>query len=181
MDKKHVDTPSNAEIAQLKDWAKKAGKEIQEVSEAMAPLQARLSAARERLDLVHRLLRLAAREEGTPDSDPSRSVAVEDATKPGTIKAHFYSVEVANLEDCIERVLDEAGKPIHIREIRQSLIDRGIPLPGRGDEANIIVRLSRAPDRFVRTGRGTYGLSSWGLEEVTPTRKKRLIRRRVKQ
>ena len=52
---------------------------------------------------------------------------------------------------------------MHISDIRSSPLEKGIPIPGRGDEANVIVRLRRLEDRFTRTARGTYGLAEWKL------------------
>jgi hypothetical protein len=78
----------------------------------------------------------------------------------------------------VEAILAEKGEPMHIGALRDVLIERGIPLPGRGDEANIIVRLRRDDTRFTRTGRGTYGLTAWGLPAVAPTRRKKVRRRR---
>jgi hypothetical protein len=84
------------------------------------------------------------------------------------------------IEDRIEQVLRSSGAPMHIRDIRASLISMGAPLPGKGDEANIILRLRRDSGRFVRTGRGTYGLVTWQVTEYSPQpRKKRVVRRRA--
>ena len=68
-----------------------------------------------------------------------------------------------DLEATVEGILRSAGRPIHISDIRSSLLEKGIPIPGRGDEANVIVRLRRLEDRFTRTARGTYGLAEWKL------------------
>jgi hypothetical protein len=74
------------------------------------------------------------------------------------------------LDEC-ERILREAGGPVHIKDLHSALLQQGIPLPGKGTEANVIVRLRRAKERFVRTGRGTYGLPEFGLPEVEPVRR----------
>src|SRR5207253_1144130 len=70
-----------------------------------------------------------------------------------------------------ERILRDAGRPLHIKELLPLLREKGISLPGRGTEANVIVRLTRSNGRFVRTGRGTYGLPEFGLPEVKPTKR----------
>ena len=158
---------------QLQAWVEATELEIQEITAALTPLQQRLQAARERLDLIQRLMRLedpSASDVSSPGStsekDPPPIVAVR--TRPGR-----------DVEDDLEAILLKAGQPMHIRDLRQALIDRGVPLPGRGDEANIILRLSRAKDRFVRTGRGNYGLSKWGIESVPPVQRiKRVYRKR---
>ena len=113
----------------------------------------------EQLELVRRLVRL----DGEGSTGP-----VELA---GTHKAPDWSLR-ADLERHVEDILDRAGKPMHIGAIREQLLSRAVPIPGRGDEANIIVRLSRANETFVRTARGTYGLVAWGLTPM-PKRARR--------
>jgi hypothetical protein len=158
---------------QLQSWADATELEIHEITAALNPLQQRLQAVRERLDLIQRLIRLenpcsseASAQGNTSGQVAPPSVAVR--SQPGT-----------DVEDHLETILRESGNPMHIRDLRQALIERGIPLPGKGDEANIILRLGRAKDRFVRTGRGQYGLSKWGIESVPPVqRTKRVYRKR---
>jgi hypothetical protein len=145
----------------LAAWEKDAEAEIAGLSSQILPLQARLEAARERLDLIRRLARL-----GNGNSHKT-SEAHGPKAAPGE-----------EVEDHIQQLLHSAGIPMHIGEIRQKLIERGVPLPGRGDEANIILRLRRDPVRFLRTGRGMYGLVSWNLPEVPPTATRRKLRRR---
>jgi len=147
-------------------WAEAIEKEIGEIAAEMMPLQQRLDAARERLDLVRRLIHLTGR--GTP-----RSKAAAETGSPSIQQA-----ALPDIEDRIEEVLRARGEPTHIREIRASLIERGVPLPGRGNEANIILRLRRASDRFVRTERGVYGLTSWDFPEYSPPSRKKKVRRR---
>jgi hypothetical protein len=144
----------------LATWEKDAEEEIASLTSSMIPLQAQLEAARERLDLIRRLARLS---NGSSRKEPSNGQSV---MVPGN-----------DVEDHIEQLLHAAGEPMHIGVIRERLIEQGVPLPGRGDEANIILRLRRDSARFVRTGRGTYGLASWNLVEVPPTAKKRRLRR----
>jgi hypothetical protein len=79
----------------------------------------------------------------------------------------------AELEAAVEQILREAGEPLHISSIRQILLDRRVPIPGRGDDANIIVRLRRLNQQFMRTARGTYGLTEWGLPALSGKAHKR--------
>jgi hypothetical protein len=80
----------------------------------------------------------------------------------------------SDLEDAVEEILHAAGAPLHISDIRERLMEQGVPIPGRGDDANIIVRLRRFEGRFTRTARGTYGLSEWGIPALkSKTRKQR--------
>ena len=145
----------------LQAWAKDIEQEIAEITSSIIPLQQRLDAAHEKLDLERRLIHLTTPGSSITDSPPHQAPNI-----PG-------------IEDHIENILLSQGKPMHIREIRTSLIQMGIPLPGRGDEANIILRLRRASNRFVRTERGTYALTQWNLPKYSPVpRKKKISKRR---
>jgi hypothetical protein len=148
-------------------WKRTAEDEIAELETRIDPLRLQLESARERLDLVRRLIHLH-------DTPPSDEAASADVAPPSpTARA----LAPSNLEEGVAAVLKEAGEPMHIREIREALVQRGVPLPGRGDEANIIVRLRRSPDDFTRTGRGTYALASWGLPEMQPSPRKKVVKR----
>jgi len=72
-------------------------------------------------------------------------------------------------------VLEERGKPVHISELRAELARRGIPVPGKGTDANVIVHLARSA-QVCRVGRGLYALRAWGVPEV-PSRRRRAARR----
>jgi len=143
-------------VETLQAWAETIELEIKEITSEILSLQQRLDAAHEKLDLVRRLIHL------------STSNAVSPSGNVATTPTPFQTVTLPGIEDHIEKVLRSRGKPVHISEIRASLIQMGVPLPGRGDEANIILRLRRANDRFIRTGRGTYGLTEWNMPEYSP-------------
>jgi hypothetical protein len=127
--------------------------ELEEAQRVLAMAQKRFEDARERVRLLDRLIAV----ELAPGSQP------EVAADPDAL-----------LDTC-EEVIREAGKPLHIRDLLDALIRRGVPLPGRGVEANLIVRLQRSNGRFVRVGRGTYAPAHLGLEESRPTRKRRVV------
>ena len=150
----------------LAEWASAIEKEIAEISSSMSPLQLRLEAAKEKLDLIHRLMHL--------NTGPSQATP-RPSQRSGLSQRHAGPPEI---EDRIEELLREASKPLHISLIRDSLVQKGIPLPGRGDEANLILRIRRASGRFVRTGRGMYGLAEWHLPEYSPPQKRKRVRRK---
>ena len=157
------------QLERLAKWAADVESEIQHIKAQMAPLQVRFEAAKEKLDLIHRLNRLE--EKGQIGTQPS---GAQDKREP----LPELVIALGDVENQMEKLLMESGEPMHIKKIRQGLIDRGVPLPGRGDEANIIVRLRRSDKHFTRTGRGTYALAKWGIPEAKPTRtKKRSVRR----
>jgi hypothetical protein len=152
----------SAPLEDLEAWARAVEAEVEQLRQEMLPIEERLAAAREKLDLIRRLIGLAA---NSPTIGPGRQQRAHDLLASG-------------VEDHIEAVLSEKGAPMHISALRDALIARGAPLPGRGDEANIIVRLRRDEGRFTRTGRGMYGLAAWGLDAVAPTRRVKAPRRR---
>ncbi len=164
-----TDSSREAPLEDLAAWARATEREIDEIREQMLPLEERMAAASERLDLIRRLMGLADSAKRQPTSAPRsspRGEPVRGKVLPG-----------ASVEDHAEAILTEKGEPMHIGALRDMLIERGVPLPGRGDEANIIVRLRRDEARFTRTGRGTYGLTAWGLPAVAPTRRRKVRRR----
>jgi hypothetical protein len=159
--------PSSFESPEsLQAWSEKIEREIADITSQILPLQKRLDAAREKLDLVRRIRHL---------------MVPGVASVAGNVKAISTPLPTNTLpciEDRIEEILRSSGKPMHIQDIRASLIQMGVPLPGRGDEANIILRLRRATDRFVRTERGTYALITWNIPEYSPAPRKKKIRKR---
>jgi hypothetical protein len=141
------------DIRRLRDLA---AVELENAQRDLSGAQRRLEDARERLRLLDRLL------------------AVELPAESGT-EATLSTADA--LLDACEAIIAEAGKPLHIRDLLNALIKRGIPLPGRGLEANLIVRLQRSNGRFVRVGRGTYAPANLGLPEKPPTRQRRVATR----
>ncbi len=160
--------PTSFESAEtLQAWTEAIEREIAEITSKIFPLQQRLDAAHEKLDLVQRLIHLSV-----PNANSFTRV-----TDIGSTSLH--TTTPPGIEDHIEEILRTSGKPMHISELRTTLIQTGVPLPGRGDEANIILRLRRASDRFIRTERGTYALTAWNLPAYSPkTSMKRVPKRR---
>jgi len=68
-------------------------------------------------------------------------------------------------------VLEESGKPLHISDLRHALEQKGVPIPGKGTDANVIVYLSRS-DEVCRVGKGLYALRTWGVPEVPPRQRR---------
>jgi len=163
MNDDNVPTPYDVQTLQV--WAENIEQEIAEIKKNMLPLQQQLDAAKEKLDLVQRLIHLLSPQTTSSPKNIDTATSLEQTPTLPVI------------EDRIEDILTAQGKPMHISELRNSLIQMGIPLPGRGDEANIILRLRRASDRFVRTERGVYALVSWKLPKYKPAPRKKTVRR----
>jgi hypothetical protein len=135
-----------------------------------------LAEAEERRNLVNRLLELGgvhepngargAQQRATPVPPPvPKGESGASRTNPAS--------KTTDLEAAVETILTEAGTPLHISTIRERLIERGVAIPGRGDDANIIVRIRKPGTQFTRTARGTYALASWGLPSVDKARGRR--------
>lgn len=83
------------------------------------------------------------------------------------------------VERAVVAVLEQTAKPLHISELRRALLEKGIPIPGKGMDANVIVYLSRS-NVVCRVGKGLYALRAWGVPEVPP-RRRRSTRRAAKR
>lgn len=57
-------------------------------------------------------------------------------------------------------VLKESGEPMAIRPLMAAVVERGAPIPGRGEQANLISVIRRVPE-IQRVSRGIYGLAEW--------------------
>lgn len=151
-------TSNEASPAALRSWSDSLAAEEQALSEEILGLEGRRSVVREKLRLVKQLLDLSEKRSTSGEAD-NASAAPEPSARSHT-----------NLEDAVAEILVKAGVPLHVGVLREQLIELRFPIPGRGDDANIIVRLRADPERFTRTARGTYGLSSWGIPELKPKR-----------
>ena len=160
-----VDTHSEPDLAGLSAWQATLTRQAEDLRSEIRAKQNDLVQVEERLSLVTKLIDVETRAQaGTPESH-------RRATAPTDVPARGITPD---LEHAVEGILRTAGAPLHISKIRETLIAQGIPIPGRGDDANIIVRLRRSEDRFTRTARGTYGLAEWGIPAiVSKTRKRR--------
>lgn len=61
-------------------------------------------------------------------------------------------------EDSVEDILLENEGVLHIAELELQLHQKSIPIPGQGTRANIITRISRSPEKFIRIAVGTYAI-----------------------
>ena len=142
-------------LDQLAAWEQDIRDELATISKDLETLISRRDHLQAKLDLVRVLLNL----ERGPES--------EDA--PDDARAHTRQTTAERICEAVAAILDEGGEPMHIGSIRAVMLTRGISLPGRGTDANIIVHLTRRPDLFVRIARGTYGLAKWNRPETGET------------
>jgi hypothetical protein len=140
-----------------------------------ADLDRIIATAREEQRLLQRLLDVRR---GVNRPQPS-------STKHRTESEEVPAIPVSgpgSKHAAVQTVIDElatASRPLHISELMRLLHDRSVPIPGAGTQANLITHLRR-DRRLVRTSRGMYGLSAWGLESMQPVRRVRRRRRRVR-
>lgn len=57
-------------------------------------------------------------------------------------------------------LLGKVGKPMHYRQLAETLSRQDVYVPGRDPAANLLAHMSRDA-RFRRFDRGTYGLQHW--------------------
>jgi len=136
----------------LQHWREETIKEIGDCNTMISSTQKKLIEAEEKLRLIDGLLSL------------------EKSNMPNIPQEKYLKKDL--LEE-IEDVIRVKGEPMHITSIHQSLIAKGIPLPGKGNEANVIARIQRSGGRIIRTDRGVYGLPELGAIEKKPIKKKR--------
>src|SRR5262245_24664619 len=151
--------PDSGRTDDLLRWKAETTAEYETARAEMAAAQQRVEACKERLRLLDRLLTI----ERGPELASSQEISMETARDAPDA-----------LLDACERLVISAGRPLHIKELYAALLDGGVHIPGRGTEANLLVRLHRSNGRFVRTGRGTFAPASMGKQEVRPTRRRRV-------
>jgi len=138
--------------------------EVRTLRTELSELNAAIASKENQLKNIDDLLALegeAAQSDsaGSPDSVPSGSKFIE----------HAY------------RLLSDAAKPMHYRELADLLARDHVFIPGQDPAANLLAHMSR-DGRFGRTrSRGMYGLSDWPAVRAAsrPSRSSRPRRRRA--
>ncbi len=152
----------------LETWAKALADEIAVLGENVRRAESELEAAEERLQLVERLIEVES-PAGLVDTEPILVTSGKD-TPPRAKVEDAAAGNALTLEDAVAAILAEAREPLHISTIRESLVERDVPIPGQGTDANVIVKIRQQP-RFSRTARGTYALAEWGLPSLDSRKK----------
>ena len=143
----------------LLDALKSAQERIGQAESERSKFEAAITAARKEERLLVKLLEL--RGIHSPDSgqksDTVRKSVPGEKRASGNLRRQ--------LVDAVLEELTSSGRPVHISELMRMLRMRGIPVPGLGTQANLISYLRREP-QLVRTSRGMYALSAWGLKTI---------------
>jgi hypothetical protein len=171
-----VENELPANPGDLRAWAAGLEQEVFRLQDQLEGDRRHLALAEEKLNLVKRLMEL----DGTSTQGTAHEGSVQTAGVPENDGPRLRSSEVApgELEDSVEAILADEGQPLHISKIRERLISKGVRIPGRGDDANIIVRIRKFENRFTRTARGTYALAAWGLPSLDDAKTRRRARAR---
>lgn len=152
-----MDARENLPTDALEAAARNLASAIADGEAVIAAEERKLTLLREEHHLISRLLEL--RGDGT--STASATVPAEPPNGPPAVEAVI--AELVN-----------AARPMHITELYRVLHERSIPIPGSGQQANLIALLTRDP-RIYRPERGFYALSQWRPETIsTPTRTRRV-------
>jgi len=126
---------------------------LAELDGRIAELARTRETARREVELLEQLLAVRQGEQEPPPRT-SKASATPRKSRPDTSRV----VEQVVVD------LERAGKPLHISELMGLLQEREIPVPGAGQQANLIALLTR-DDRIVRPSRGMYALAAAGFED----------------
>src|SRR5680860_316305 len=144
-----VATNGEPDIDGLSTWQASLTRQAEDLRNEIRTKKAALAQVEERLSLVTKLIEVETRARAAT-REPNGQVGAPTRMTSPAVRARA-ATGTADLEQAVEEILRAAGAPLHISEIREKLIAERVSIPGRGDDANIIVRLRRFEDRFTRT------------------------------
>ena len=145
--------------------------EMQESQILLANAQARVEEIDKELNLLSSLLDLHLNQQRKVVTDDKNLPENNDNYLKDTIRiAQQFKSKSSRFEAAIKEILKDFGKQngMHIKDIKDELRRRKIAIPGLGTMANIISRMRRANDTFVRVAPGTYALMEAVIETVEP-------------
>lgn len=166
----------------LSEAVQLATAEVDAAQERLTRADEELRAAERELALLVELGRLrkwrsgAANGEG-PASDERLAASALDSPPPVATRTPRRDALVQTVID----ILREHGEPMPIRALMAEVESRGAPIPGRGEQANLISVITRVPD-IRRPARGMYGLREWQRDGApTPAARRASTRRKGKR
>jgi hypothetical protein len=144
----------------LQNVATRLQDRIEQVEAEVAPLLEEISRLRLQLEHVNR----AICAQGVGNLENGQLPAVLMPAKVGVAQRVF-------------EILRDAGRPLHVSEIKTQYEGKGWRVPGQGSESNLLAYIVRDP-RFARVSKGTYVLAAPGMQSEKVTKAKRKRRRR---
>jgi hypothetical protein len=158
----------------LEETIGEAAKRVSAREEELNAVRIRLADAERELRLLAELAEMRGVE--LPDDARPAGAGADPVGNGSESRAMSRSPRSkASLLGAVVEILEAQGEPMQIRDLMAAVKERGVPIPGKGQQANLIAHISR-DERIVRPRRGFYALREWGLAEARP--KKRRTRRR---
>lgn len=147
------------EKQQLIDQAKFIQTEIEDLTRQIVRIQEEVNKKSEAIEA----LATYAKSQGWPSDEISENFAVKAVTKRKSGRQQSSKEDIALMLDAIEEMLRRRGEPMDVQTILRKLKDDGVPVPGKGETANIVVHLrnERNSHRFSPREYGHYGLTEW--------------------
>ena len=136
--------------------------------------QARLTEEIERLDHELRLLRELLRVREGNLAPPSQEEGVPPALTHAADDVDGYDPLTAG----VINILKLSGRPMHIQDLAVAVRAKGLRIPGKGANANLIAHI-RTRQEIVRPVRGMYAMREWGFSDRPPAAVKRRRRTRA--
>jgi hypothetical protein len=122
-----------------------ARQEADDAKKALAEAQQRATAAEKRVRLMAELLSL------------------DSALEAPTMLGESPPKGRPDFLDAAVEVLKERGGSMGVRELKSALLSIGVPLPGKGEDANLISRFLRSQGRIRKVSPGVYDIRREGV------------------
>ena len=130
--------------------------------------QTRLMEEIERLDHELRLLRELLRVREGSTVVPSPEEGMPRPLNQGGDDVDGHDPLIAGVIE----ILKLSGRPVHIQDLAAAVRARGLRIPGKGANANLIAHI-RSRQEIVRPVRGMYAMRAWGFSDRPPAVVKR--------
>lgn len=176
---KKVSSPPPIADDVLREAVSAAQARVEDERERLNEAEERLRSAEHELALLIRLGRLRGLTEMAECNLvlPSGDEGQVEAAREHASAAQHAATGRAALVPTVADVLREHGKPMPIRLLMAEVVSRGAKIPGRGEQANLISVIMRAPE-IVRLQRGVYGLREWSPNGMAEPSARRTTKRR---
>lgn len=147
--------------ADLEKVRERLQQRLADLESELQPLQEQAARVRVQLDLIAKALKA-----GDKGSDQAAATVAAPSARTA-------------IPEVIQEILKEAAQPLHVSEIRNRYIAKGLTVPGQGTESNLLVYIVRNP-MFTRVSKGTYALADGELPKEVPAKPRTKRRRRKK-
>ena len=115
-------------------------------------LQGQVTVEEERVSLLRRLLELDSPSTAVQNGPPPTGGSLAQRRESHAVTPR----DTVSLEDAVVLILSERSDAVHIGAIHAELLKRGVRIPGKGVDANIIARIIKEPRIEREAGRRGY-------------------------